>query len=295
MADCVFELLPFHSLNNTELRNLLHCFQYKLDINLEINYKPLQEYIENNFFYSSPQSTVFKNLSIQEFNNELHSKIHLLTNGISVIHLNIRSLNANLEEFQTFVSSFSNPVDVFILTELWTTNIQFMQKSLQHYNFYTDLPVGTRVGGVGVFIRKNLQVFIRDDLKITLDHPYLCENIWLEVNNKTSRFLIAGLYRHPHHNLDNYIEKLELNLDKIEGAQPGCPCIIATDSNINLLKFESNAVIKNYINTLAMHNFFPMVLSPTRLTVTSATLIDHIYYNSKNKAENLCTISGNIM
>jgi hypothetical protein len=44
-----------------------------------------------------------------------------------------------------------------------------------------------------------------------------------------------------------------------------------------------------------MHNFIPVLLLPTRITETSATLIDHIYFFNKNwNCDNDRLICGNI-
>ena len=124
----MYELLPFYSLDNSELQNLLlnNNYSYNDKVQLDSIYTPLQNYIENNFIGLQSYSRIFKNMNIQEFNDETLSKRHLLSCRISLIHLNIRSLNANIDEFQVFVNSFKTPVDVFILSEIWTTNIHFL-------------------------------------------------------------------------------------------------------------------------------------------------------------------------
>src|SRR4029077_15418609 len=56
------------------------------------------------------------------------------------------------------------------------------------------------------------------------------------------------------------------------------PCLILSDTNIDLLKFDRHTPTNNYLNTLIVNNFYPTVLLPTRITDHSCTLIDHIYY-----------------
>ena len=51
------------------------------------------------------------------------------------------------------------------------------------------------------------------------------------------------------------------------------------DLNINLLKYNSHNPTNEFINSTLSHGFVPMITKPTRLTHTSATLIDHIYTN----------------
>ena len=48
------------------------------------------------------------------------------------------------------------------------------------------------------------------------------------------------------------------------------------DMNIDLLKFESHTKTNEYIENIFSHGFIPMISKPTRVTPSSATLIDHI-------------------
>lgn len=287
------DLLPFHALDDNELVDLFRTGIPKCDCQADLIFRPLENYILNNSANFSFFSSNMKNCTLQAFNEELTLKQKYLSRGISVVHLNIRSLNSNLEEFQAFVGSLAAPVDVIILSEIWKTNITFYSNILPNYEFITDLPDNSMVGGIGVFTLKSLKVFTRNDLKLNYRAPDLCENIWLEVTKNKSTFLIAGLYRHPRNNIENFSEHFQLNLHKIALSQPNIPCIIATDSNINFLNYEKNSNIKSYIDNLLMHNFFPMILSPTRVTENTSTLIDHIYFYNGNK-QAYATTSGNI-
>ena len=51
------------------------------------------------------------------------------------------------------------------------------------------------------------------------------------------------------------------------------------DYNINLLNFGTHTKTNEFIDDVISHGFLPYILKPTRVTDTSATLIDHIYSN----------------
>ena len=51
------------------------------------------------------------------------------------------------------------------------------------------------------------------------------------------------------------------------------------DMNIDMLKYGSNDRTDVYIDGIFSKGFLPRILKPTRLTHTSATLIDHILTN----------------
>jgi len=58
------------------------------------------------------------------------------------------------------------------------------------------------------------------------------------------------------------------------------------DMNIDLLKFETHLKTSDYLDNLFQNGFLPTITKPTRITSTSATLIDHIYMNNSWKIRN---------
>jgi len=56
------------------------------------------------------------------------------------------------------------------------------------------------------------------------------------------------------------------------------------DFNVDLLKYNSRDKTNNCVDNLFTQGLLPLVTKPTRVTSTSATLIDHIYTNNICKA-----------
>ena len=52
------------------------------------------------------------------------------------------------------------------------------------------------------------------------------------------------------------------------------------DFNVDLLKYETDRQSSDFFDILSSFNFRPLILQPTRVTATSATLIDNIFFNS---------------
>ena len=59
-------------------------------------------------------------------------------------------------------------------------------------------------------------------------------------------------------------------------------CIIMGDMNVDLLKYGSHEATNIYLDMLFSNGFIPVITKPTRISSTSATLIDHMYYNDIN-------------
>ena len=52
------------------------------------------------------------------------------------------------------------------------------------------------------------------------------------------------------------------------------------DFNINLLNYDLHTETHDYVDTIFSNVFLPLITKPTRITPTSATLIDNIYSNN---------------
>jgi hypothetical protein len=52
------------------------------------------------------------------------------------------------------------------------------------------------------------------------------------------------------------------------------------DLNIDFLKSEQHKPTSNFVDTIYSHSVFPVITKPTRVTDTTATLIDHILTNN---------------
>ena len=52
------------------------------------------------------------------------------------------------------------------------------------------------------------------------------------------------------------------------------------DININVLNFEKHIKTEYYLEGLFSNGFVPIIVKPTRITASSATLIDHMYTNN---------------
>jgi len=51
------------------------------------------------------------------------------------------------------------------------------------------------------------------------------------------------------------------------------------DFNINLLNYDSDNSVSEYMDMVSSFSFLPYITAPTRLTPHSKTLIDNIFYN----------------
>ena len=208
--------------------------------------------------------------------------------GFSTLHFNIRSLSANYDCFYHMLSELNLSFSIIGISE---TKIIKDREALSNVNIIGyDLvsePTLSNAGGVAFYIKNNYNYTIRSELTIaTLDF----EALWIEILANGQPNLVCGvIYRHPHSNLQNFMNYINSTLDKIQ--QEKKLCLFMGDFNIDLLKIDSHSDSEIFLNDLASSFFQPHILQPTRITDHSATLIDNIFFNSIEHF----TISGNVV
>ena len=135
-------------------------------------------------------------------------------------------------------------------------------------------------GGVSIYLSNIYNFIPRKDLSTELDST-LMESVFIEIpscpllNRKS--ILIGCIYRPPDTDIVTFIDALDSTLESIN--KEGKLCILLGDYNINLLKGEVPSTI-DFLNVLYPVNFYPLITKPSRITSTSATLIDNILFNS---------------
>ena len=90
--------------------------------------------------------------------------------------------------------------------------------------------------------------------------------------------MLTLVYRSPnsdHEELENHFKR---SLSKQEVSHKDL--ISAGDFNINLLDFDANKKLQNFVNLMFRFRMIPTINKPTRVTRQTASTIDHIITNS---------------
>src|SRR6185312_15771533 len=108
--------------------------------------------------------------------------------SLSAVFLNIRSLQKNFDEFNTYINLYRIKPMFIGLSEIWLKpNTPSNLFQLDGYVFVTearDTTVLTKCnhGGVGIYVREDLLCTIRYDLSLIFKDVNLCETLFLEVD-----------------------------------------------------------------------------------------------------------------
>ena len=196
-------------------------------------------------------------------------------------------MSKNLDQLQNVLSAAKIDFDLIGTTETkQQVDKDFLVNvNITGYHMYTQ-PSKSNAGGVAIYIKNNLDHFIRDDL-CKLDDCF--EAVWIEIKNSKGKNSLCGcIYRHPNTDVTNLMQYLEATFSLIDKKKYNI--FLMGDFNIDLLQYESHSSTNDFLNTMISNSFLPYILQPTRVTDHSSTVIDNIFSNITD----FVTSSGNI-
>ena len=238
---------------------------------------------ENDEIFSSLVNSQYYN--IKKFNSIKYDK----ASSLSLMHVNIASLNAHIDDLKTVLSRLKTSFDIIGISDhkISNDNPPSNNIDLPGYNEFKFEPTATSHGGTGFYIKNDIDYIIRNDLR--LNSPSNFEAMFVEIILTGRKNLLIGcIYRHGASNLPilNFSEDHLLPiLHKIN--QERKECALMGDFNIDLLKSSNSA--SDFHDNLSSYFFTPFILQPTRLR--SKTLIDNIFFNSLDYH----SFSGNLL
>ena len=292
---CLAKMLPFIFVDNNDfLMLLLDIFSKATFLNKD-NFQEVYNNLNSNDFFSidsdsnnDSDSTQDKHLNnidpdINYTNNDTCNYIinteHISvksTDELIIMNFNIRSIKKNFSNFEQLLCGFTHKIHIICLTESWLgelDNIEDFKLDGYHTPYFQNRPNDLFGGGVITYIHKDI-----DKHKLVTNLSFSdefnnCLAVEITLNNKTTTFL--NIYRSPNNNNDIFIKKLENTIEKLNTRT----CYAIGDMNYNLINHNKHSPTKTYYDIFSTASFKPLITKPTRITDTSATLIDHIWTN----------------
>jgi hypothetical protein len=197
---------------------------------------------------------------------------------IALLHLHIRSIPKNLNTFIPLLDSSNIDFNFLAFSETWLHDYNADSFGIKGYNpEFLTRPLRNG-GGVSIFIKENISYKLRPDLSSITSST---EMLWIEVDgysiNSSSNCMIGVIYRIPGTDLNEFNTILSNTLTKIDLEKK--LCIHTGDYNINLLNSSTHLPTNEFTDINFSHSFLPTINRPTRITPTSASLIDNVFTN----------------
>ena len=123
-------------------------------------------------------------ITVNDFQNK-----YAQSNDFFLLHINIRSINKNLERLEELLVELGKLPDIIAISE---TKLQAkFNFCLNGYNFIQNNS-STKAGGVGMFIKNHMNYTVTDEYNLNY---FGCEEMWIKINMNHSTKVFSVLYR----------------------------------------------------------------------------------------------------
>ena len=175
------------------------------------------------------------------------------------------------------------------VTETWLKDDDCDLFAIQICNVVEKHRQNRSGGGVVLFIKDNIEYTIRSELS-TFNEKL--ESVFIEINKDTLttdiNIVIGVIFGIPDTNLKDFNKQIASVLEQLRIKKK--LVYLIEDYNIDLLNSVSHDLTNEFVDLMYCTEFLPLISRPTRVTATSATLIDNIFTNNHEYVN--CSLNG---
>jgi len=201
------------------------------------------------------------------------------------LNANIRSLSKNFEQLKECLKILNCEFNIIGLSE---THLKEKPNdfSLSGYNIEYTNRVDREKGGVCMYVSNKIKYKLRKDLcKATSNY----ESCFIEIENKNDKNIVVGVVYRSHTSIDHFVTDIDPTFKKLNSEKK--KIYIMGDFNIDLLKVDIHKPTHNYLDLIYSYSIMPTIYKPTRITESTATIIDNILTNDENIIESTILIT----
>ncbi|KAJ8034992.1 hypothetical protein HOLleu_22055 [Holothuria leucospilota] len=186
-------------------------------------------------------------------------------------------MSKNFDPLLSLLNPCKNTFSVIAITETWFhKDIPFDLYNISGYTLIHRDRIDRNGGGVAMFVNNMFTFTVYDQISVTNYNSFEAMFINLCISQAKS-VNIGVLYRPPHLSTSQFITDFNEMLSSYGYCSK--TCYILGDLNINLMNVENDNQCADFMNVLYSYSLVPTVDIPTRISSTSATLIDNIITN----------------
>ena len=195
----------------------------------------------------------------------------------SFLNVNIRSLSKKLEKLKECIKTLSKDFSIIGLSETHLKEKPNDVYNLSGYNIEYMNRVGREKGGVCMYVSDKINYKLRKDL-CHANSNY--ESCFIEIECHNAKNIVVGVIYRAHTSIDNFIGDIDPVFKKLNDEKK--QIYIMGDFNIDLLKVDDHRPTHDYLVLIFSYSLLPTIYKPTRITETTATIIDNILTNDEN-------------
>lgn len=215
------------------------------------------------------------------------SKLKLEDTDLSIFQLNIRGLYNKLDKLKSILNdSFEkNAPDVLLLCETWM-NKSSPKIHLPGYQVFETRRLHKRGGGVCILVKNHI---VCRPYKIScLENDENSEIEYCAIESKLGNktIIYCSMYRAPNTNQNRFLSTYKKFLEELKSK----PLVVGLDHNLDFLKCDKHRNTQIFIEQNLDYGLVPLITRPTRVTHTSATLIDNIIVSQNLSGKHVCQV-----
>ena len=201
----------------------------------------------------------------------------------SVLHLNTQGLCSSIDQLRQIVSD-GRP-DIIGLCETFLDSHNEMLLDIPGYKMERLNRQRLAKGGLALYISDDLPHSVRSDLSRNEEGVF--ESLFIDIKLHGKDLIVGNVYRSPSGSVPSFLQILDELLDLIR--RRPCELILMGDFNLDLNDMASSTTV-DFLSTMLAAGTLPTACIPTRLTETTASLIDNIF-SSLNLIKNSVVVS----
>ena len=194
--------------------------------------------------------------------------------GLNILQFNTRGVLSKQDLLKTFLRDVSKDckLEVIMLVETWLTKSNCKRLKIPGYAFVGSHKKDKRGGGVGILVRQDFEFRERPDLSMNIPN---FESMMIELKTHKDSVYLCTIYRPPNCSEKDFLKNYKRQLNKLSPQQIS-RLVIGIDHNLDLLKQDKHKPTHEFIEINLEHQLIPTITKPTRITRSTATLIDNI-------------------
>ena len=205
---------------------------------------------------------------------DIDERIDASSNDLFILQLNIRGMYSKLNRLKSLIEDCTDGKypDIILLCETWHSKNSPIPE-IEGYNSVHKYREHKKDGGVAILISENLNYKLHPDLEIS---SKVYEHCIIEVKLKTEKIICCSGYRAPNTDIEVFLKEYEKIVENINRTIK-TKVVIGLDHNLDLLNYGKHCPTREFVCINENNNLVPCITRPTRITNTSATLIDNIF------------------
>jgi len=197
----------------------------------------------------------------------------------NTLHLNIQGLRSSFENLKHLLHKLelnNIHIDFILLCEtfLHGTQNQDYHCNIEGYQLVCKNRSTRSKGGVAIYVNNKHHFSLRDDLSTFVEGEY--ESIFIEITSTPNNAIIGEIYRIPNTPARLSVNRFEDTIAKLINYNSH-DIIIGSDMNFDFIKMNEHKHTADLFENFISSGLIPVITRPTRITHSTASVIDNIY------------------